>query len=190
MEAYNLSSSCDRSFIAAVSEESGQDVRSCYACGNCTAGCPVTPFYDLPVHQIMRLLQAGQREKILGSSAIWLCASCETCTTRCPNNIDVARIMDTLRHMARREGYGAEKRVRAFTDAFLDSVAKHGRIHELGLLIKYKAATGRFLDDAALGPKLLAKGKMAFLPHSMVGKDKVAAIFRRFAEASAKGASR
>ncbi len=37
---------------------------------------------------------------MLGSRAIWLCASCEACTTRCPMGIDMAAVMDALRMMA------------------------------------------------------------------------------------------
>ena len=111
MDVINLSQTVDLAFVRAVEEESEQNVALCYQCGNCTAGCPYTFVYDIPVSQVMRYLQAGQKEKLLSCKSIWLCATCESCTTRCPNNIDVARIMDTLRHMARREGYAAEKNV-------------------------------------------------------------------------------
>ena len=60
----------------------------------------------------MRLIQAGQRETVLNSKAIWLCATCETCTTRCPCEIDVAHIMDTLRNMAFREKRYTEKDIK------------------------------------------------------------------------------
>ncbi|WP_291318787.1 4Fe-4S dicluster domain-containing protein, partial [Desulfonatronospira sp.] len=125
MEVVDIHASSDHEFIARVEEESKQNVRLCYQCGNCTAGCPYTFVYDIPVSQIMRLLQAGQKQKILSSRSIWLCATCESCTTRCPNEIDVALIMDVLRHMARREGYVSEQKVKKFWDSFLDSVEKH-----------------------------------------------------------------
>ena len=32
---------------------------------------------------------------------IWICASCQTCTTRCPNGIDIAQLMDTLRQIGK-----------------------------------------------------------------------------------------
>ncbi len=130
----------------------------------------------------MRLLQAGQRETALSCRSIWLCATCESCTTRCPNNIDVARIMDVLRHMARRAGRTPEPRVKAFGDAFLDSVRKHGRVFEMGLLAGYVAKTGRLLTDVDLGPKILPKGKMALRPHDIAGREHVEAIFQRFEE--------
>ena len=177
MDVLRLDSTYDRAFVDAVAAESEQNPFLCYQCGNCTAGCPYTFVYDLPVHQIMRLLQAGQKNKILGSHSLWLCATCESCTTRCPNNIDVARIMDVLRHMARREGFIREKQVKQFNDSFLDSVKKHGRVFEFGTLFKYIMRSGRFWTDADLGPKVMRKGKIAPRPHNIKGKDEVARIF-------------
>jgi heterodisulfide reductase subunit C2 len=183
MEVVDLQASCDHEFIAMVEAESGQKIAECYQCGNCTAGCPYTFVYDLPVSQVMRLLQAGQKERVLSCKSIWLCATCESCTTRCPNNIDVARIMDVLRHIARREGFVAERNVKVFWDAFLDSVEKYGRSFEMGILATYIAKTGRFWPDMGLGPKILPKGKLSFKPHPIQGREQVAAICRRFREA-------
>ena len=180
MECVRLDSGIDYGFIDQVAQESEQDPALCYQCGNCTAGCPYTFVYDIPVHKIMRLLQAGQKNTILTSHSLWLCATCESCTTRCPNNIDVARIMDVLRHMARREGHVTEKRVKQFNDSFLKSVTKHGRVFELGTLTSYVSRTGRFWTDAELGPKVLAKGKIATRAHDIQGKDQVAKIINRF----------
>lgn len=182
MQILNLSDSYDAKFVEDVERESGQNVSQCYQCGNCTAGCPYTFAYDIPVSQVMRLLQAGQKQTLLTCKSIWLCATCESCTTRCPNEIDVARVMDVLRHMARREGHASEKNVKVFWDTFLDSVKRHGRVFEMGLLASYVAKTGRFWTDAELGPKILPKGKLGFRPHDIKGKDEVAKIFQRFKE--------
>lgn len=180
MDIINLSNDFDADFVARVEQESEQKVSLCYQCGNCTAGCPYTFAYDIPVSQIMRLLQNGQKKAVLGSKSIWLCATCESCTTRCPNNIDVARVMDVLRHMARREGYATVPQVKTFWDAFLESVRAHGRVFELGLMVNYIAKTGRFWTDMDLGPKIMPKGKLAFKPHDIAGKEHVARIYERF----------
>jgi len=180
MQSLKLDNSYDAEFVRQVMQESEQDPAWCYQCGNCSAGCPYTFVYDLPVHQIMRLLQAGQKEAILSSRSLWLCATCESCTTRCPNLIDVARVMDVLRHMARREGYITEKDVKRFNDSFLESVNKHGRVFELGTLVKYVLRSGKFWTDVDLGPKVLAKGKMTPKPHNIRGKEEVAKIYKRF----------
>ncbi|BDQ35587.1 4Fe-4S dicluster domain-containing protein [Pseudodesulfovibrio portus] len=175
-----LNKSYDADFVGQVEKESEQNLSLCYQCGNCTAGCPYSSFYDYPVSQIVRLTQTGQRETVLSSRALWLCASCESCTTRCPNNIDVARVMDVLRHMARRAGHKPEPEIKIFWDTFLNSVEKHGRVFEMGLMAKYIVKTGRVMTDADLGMDLLPKGKLSFRAHDIVGKQNVADIFKRF----------
>jgi len=186
MGIVNITKTYDADFVKQVEKESGQNMSLCYQCGNCTAGCPYTFAYDIPVSRIMRLVQAGQKETVLRCKSIWLCATCESCTTRCPNNIDVAHIMDVLRHMARREGHAPVPTVKKFWDSFLDSVENNGRVFEVGLLAAYVAKTGRFWTDLDLGPKVLPKGKMHFKPHEIQGKDEIKKIFKRFEEESRK----
>ncbi|MFC1932995.1 4Fe-4S dicluster domain-containing protein, partial [Chloroflexota bacterium] len=50
----------------------------------------ITFAMDIPPHKLIHLLKYGQLDDVLQSDTIWLCASCETCTTRCPNDIDIA----------------------------------------------------------------------------------------------------
>lgn len=180
MNVIRLSESQDEGFKALVRRESGQDLARCYQCGNCTAGCPFTFAYDIPVSQIMRLVQAGQRDAVLSCRSIWLCASCQSCTTRCPNKIDVAHVMDVLRHMARREGRNTEYAVKAFVDSFLESVEKNGRAFEMGLMVRYTLKTGRFWTGVDLAPKLVPKGKLSPFPHKVKNPGAIAAIFERF----------
>ena len=182
MDVMKLSGSTGGDFAKEVRGESGEDPYLCYQCGNCTAGCPYTEFFDYPVNQIMRLVQAGMRETVMASKAIWLCATCETCTTRCPCEIDVAHIMDTLRAMAFRERRYTEKEIKTFYDAFLASLKSHGRIFELGILMRYKLVSGHIFSDADLGPKVVSKGLIHLLPRNIKGRDEVARIFKKLAE--------
>jgi len=170
----------DRGFVDEVRRESGQDPSNCYQCGTCTAGCVYTPFFDYPVNQIMRLLQLGQKDCILASRAIWICATCEACTARCPCEIDVARIMDVLRIMARKEGLVSEKEVRLFHDTFLKSLRRHGRVYEPGILFGFNLRSGHLLRAADLGPTVLRKGKIPLLPKGIRGKTSIERIFRAY----------
>ena len=182
MEPINLTEKTDWNFIEQVKEESGQDPFLCYQCGNCTAGCPYTRYFDFPVSQVMRLLQAGQKETLLTSHSIWLCATCETCTTRCPCEVDIAHIMDVLRIIARREGYVSEKDIKLFYDSFLASLQRHGRVFEMGILMGYNIKSLHLMADAELGPKILGKGKLHFFPTDIKGKDQIAKIYQKFQE--------
>jgi heterodisulfide reductase subunit C len=111
-----------------------------------------------------------------------MCATCEACSTRCPNNIEVARVLDVCRHLSRRAGYKGVRNVRLFTDAFLQSVRWHGKSHELGLMVVYKLRSFRFFDDLTLAPGMLRKGKLPFKPHRIQAVDEVAGIFKRYEE--------
>ena len=169
----------DADFIRSVEEASGQQISRCYQCGNCSASCAYTYVYDYPVNQIMRLLQLGQKEIILRARSIWLCATCQACTTRCPCNLDVARIMESLRVMSRQEGLVSLPDIQTFYDEFLRSVRAFGRIFETGLLPVYSFRVMKPFTDLDLAPRVLKKGKLAFLPHRIKGRREVAEIFRR-----------
>jgi heterodisulfide reductase subunit C len=179
MQIFDLATA-DLEFVAEVEARSHQNIRNCYQCGNCTAGCPYTFAYDYSVSQIMRLIQTGQKEAVLKSRSLWLCGSCQSCTTRCPNKIDVALVMDVCRHMAREAGYATERSVKIFADSFLASVERHGRAYELGLMAAYMTRSGRVFTDVDLAPQALMRGKLPFKPHQIQGREQVARIFERF----------
>jgi heterodisulfide reductase subunit C len=179
MEPVNLRKS-DAEFIRQIESESGQKVNKCYQCGNCTAGCPMSFAYDYSVNKIMRLIQLVQKDAALSSEAIWMCATCEACTTHCPNNIEVARVLDICRGISRRLGYKGVKNVRLFTDSFLQSVRRYGRSHELGMMTAYKLRSLRYLDDIDLAPGMLLRNKLPILPHRIKKTSEVADIFKRF----------
>ncbi len=82
-----------------VEEISGQNLFSCYQCGKCSAGCPVSPDLDILPNQIIRFLQIGDTEDALNTKTVWLCAACFTCLARCPKGIDVPAVMDALRYL-------------------------------------------------------------------------------------------
>lgn len=170
----------DTEFIRQVEDLSGQKVSKCYQCGNCSAGCPMSFTYDYTVSRLMRMIQLGMKEEILSSKAVWMCATCEACTTRCPNEIDVARVLDVCRNMSRRLGYKGVRNVRLFADSFLQSVRFNGKSHELGLMAVYKLRSFRFFDDMSLAAPMLLKGKLPILPHRTKAPGEVADIFKRF----------
>jgi heterodisulfide reductase subunit C len=115
------------------------------------------------------MVQLGMAGDVLTSRTIWVCASCQTCTTRCPNDIDIAGLMDTLRQTARARGIPCpEPRIAAFHDALLKSIRRHGKVFELEMTLGYKLATGDLMGDAGLGWEMFKRGKLRFFP-SRVG---------------------
>ena len=154
----------------------------CYQCGKCTAGCPAAEFMDIMPNQVMRLVQQGLVEEALNSKAIWICATCETCSCRCPRNVDITHVMETLRIMAKHKGIITEKDIDKFHNVFLQSVKNHGRVYEVGLIVGRNLTTGKLVRDVQYGVPYLAKHKVHLLPESIKAKNEVQAIFERAAQ--------
>ncbi len=178
-----------RSFLGEVDAMAATHVEACYQCGKCSGGCPLSFAMDYQPRQVMRLVQLGLADEALASKTIWVCATCFMCTSRCPRDIDLAGVMDALRVMAHRRGVRpGDRNVGVFHRAFLSSIRRYGRSHELGLMIGYKLGTMRLTEDLPLGAKMLAKGKLAILPELAKGRKEIAAIFDEAAKnGGAKG---
>ncbi|KKL81362.1 hypothetical protein LCGC14_1995560, partial [marine sediment metagenome] len=55
----------------------GENIRRCFACGTCAAGCPVTEVdSEYNCRRIIRQILLGMREEVLSSPLIWLCLVC------------------------------------------------------------------------------------------------------------------
>lgn len=81
----------------------GENVSRCFLCAACTASCPVSFQMDPKPHQIMKMIHLGMRKEVLSSPTPWLCATCYTCTVRCPQGVKFTDIMISLRALAQRE---------------------------------------------------------------------------------------
>jgi len=159
--------------------ESGQDVNLCFECSKCGAGCPVSYAMDYSPVQLIHAICLGLDELALTSRTIWLCAACETCTTRCPQDVEVAKVMDAAKIIAVRRGIRpALPRVSAFHRATLGNIRRHGRMYELGLIVGLKLRTREFLKDAGLGIGMLRRGKLRLMPRFR-GARTTRRIFRR-----------
>lgn len=137
----------DTGFLEEVQRRSGTPVAACYQCHKCSSGCPIGPDMDLLPSQVMRLTHLGLESEVLESRAIWLCASCEACTTRCPMEIDIAAVMDILRIMAvQRKADVPDRRGKHFNRSFLASVPPRPRFrggHDDRLQIAQRRSHGR-----------------------------------------------
>jgi heterodisulfide reductase subunit C len=177
-----------RAFAAKISQMIGQNIDGCYQCGKCTAGCPVAYTMEIPPHEMIRLVQLGRKEEALASHTIWLCASCETCTSRCPKNIDVAAVMDGLRVLAFRQGQTkAEKEITLFHKLFLQVVGRFGRVNDLRLMGKYNLLTLNPLKDWRLGQKLFSKGKLRLSTPPVKGVKELQEILHRVQSSEREG---
>ncbi len=114
-------------------------VSSCFQCRKCSSGCPLTFAMDWLPDRVIRLALLGQEELLLGCRTIWVCSACETCTTRCPNGIDIAGVMDWLKEEALRRGKArSQPEVATFHRFFLDTIRRSGgRLSEAALMQRF-----------------------------------------------------
>jgi heterodisulfide reductase subunit C len=169
----------DSRFGEQVKEESGTEINRCYQCLTCSLGCPSAFAMDYLPHQIIRMVQMGLREPALTSATIWVCAGCEACATRCPNEVNLVEIMDVLREISLREGVAKERSVADFHRIFLGNIERWGRQHELSLILLLKLKTRDLFGDLLTGIKMLKKGKLKLLPGRFKEKTSLRSIFRR-----------
>lgn len=165
-------------------EKTEVDVKQCYQCGKCTAGCVLAGDMDYPSSYILRLLQTGLEEdynKVLSSGAIWICLNCENCAGRCPKEVDIPRLMDFLRAESLSKGKVSKTagNIVAFHRSFLDSVKYTGRLYEVGLEAGYKLRTMDVFKDMNLVPAMLKKGKLKIKPEMVKDRKSLLAIFKK-----------
>jgi heterodisulfide reductase subunit C len=185
LETITVDQTFDPKFLEETKKRSGEDLSLCYQCLKCTAGCPTAPYMDIRPNHIIRMIQMGMKKEVLGSRAIWLCVSCETCGTRCPNKIDVGVLMDALRELAIEENVPVkEKKIHLLHEAFVRSIKRGGRVHEATMLIDYKLRSKDFFTDLVPGMMLFIKGKIPVFPSFVKGRQEIKRIFEKCSKES------
>jgi len=167
-------------FRRRIEEICGENVLECYQCGECTAGCPAAFAMDMSPNQVMRMAQLGLRDEVLSSSAIWLCAGCETCATRCPRGVALSKVMDACRQIAVGSGKAAkEPRVLKLHEEILRQISIFGRVHEISMTGLYKLRSRDFFSDIFAGIQMFLKGKLGLIPSRIKGRKEVRGLFRK-----------
>ncbi|MDO8671723.1 MAG: heterodisulfide reductase-related iron-sulfur binding cluster, partial [Dehalococcoidia bacterium] len=109
--------------------------------------------------------QFNQIDRVLNSKTIWLCASCKTCTTRCPNDIDITEIMDFLKSLALAKGVPPKvPGVAQFIKIATRNMKWFGRLFEAELAGEMNLRTGQPFKDMDIAAKLIKTGKLRFFP--------------------------
>ncbi|MCL5023261.1 MAG: 4Fe-4S dicluster domain-containing protein [Nitrospirae bacterium] len=178
-------------------ERSGQNLLGCYQCRRCAAGCPVGEESGLTPDRLIRLILLGEREEALNNLLVWKCLACYTCGTRCPNNIQTARITEALKQMSKEAHIKPlVPSVGAFHDAFAKSVSHLGRVHELEFMALYefkiaadrarrgewKAIVGEMKEQARLGLTMMKKKRMHMGLEKVKGLSEVKHIYKKAKE--------
>ncbi|MFH1033473.1 MAG: 4Fe-4S dicluster domain-containing protein [Pseudomonadota bacterium] len=171
-------------FMLMAQRESGVDLAACYGCKKCSNGCPLTFAMDLHPYQVVRLAQLGQVERLENCRTIWVCSSCQTCLTRCPNQVDLPRFMDWLKERLYKAGASVEQeRTLLFHRLFLAEVKSRGRVFEGSLMTRYLLKTGgafgpEALANARLGLAMFKRGRLKLLPAGTKQRAWLKALFK------------
>jgi len=160
----------------------GYKIKNCLQCGTCTGTCPVSYAMDISPRQTIALFRAGRVEDILQSRTIWLCASCYSCTVRCPVGI---RITDTLYALKRiaidKKIYPPKFPVHTLSKAFIDNIYKYGRNYELGLGIRYYLKTNflKLFSNMGYGLSMIRRGRLRIIPKKLKRIGQIQAIIKK-----------
>ncbi len=163
--------SVSKPLVEEVMSRSGQNIQSCYQCRRCAAGCPVGEETGVTPDRLIRMILVGDKEAALNNLLVWKCVACYTCGTRCPNNIQTARITETLKHMSKEAHLKPlTPRIADFHNAFMTSTGHLGRVNEIELMAIYETKT-LF--------KELAKGNLKAMFEEMVAQGKLGAAITK-----------
>ena len=148
----------------------GENALLCYQCRKCTLGCPSAYAMRMKPHELMRAVQLGLSEEIYWSGTIWVCLSCETCNTRCPQGIHILRIINGLREWSKQlDYYNPYPAIPTLHRIFMALVEHFGKVYQLGLtLLIYLRMLTPFKDIDMASPMLM-KGKLKLFPHKSRG---------------------
>ncbi len=140
----------------------GGQIKLCIQCGTCSGSCPVTFAMEESPRQLIAMVRAGMRDRVLDSTTIWTCASCYSCYVRCPQEIKITDIMYMLKRMAIRENRTRSHAVQAFSRTFVHVVNKYGRNSETEQLMRFVLATKPIsgIKSAPLGMRLKMRGRL------------------------------
>lgn len=176
-----------KSFAEEVEARSGQKLNHCYQCLKCFVGCPMCNYMDYKPNTIIRMIQYGEKEKLLKSNVIWMCVSCMTCGVRCPNDIDISAIIDALKEMSIEAGlaHSKEKRIVVLHEEFVRSVRMWGRLHEVTFYIPLmlrtltKTKIPDFISTIRSAVLLLSRFKLPFIPKRNKYMKEIEDIYRK-----------
>jgi heterodisulfide reductase subunit C len=150
--------------IEKLAGSAGVKLHECYQCGKCSAGCPMAHAMDLQPRQVLRYLQLGLLDEALHSRAPWICATCHTCSARCPHDVPISELMEAVRQQAGRAGIRPVRRAHLFTRDFLRPVRWFGKSHELTLTMFYNMGSGKPFQHFSYLPAMLKGRKLKIWP--------------------------
>ena len=187
MHSLDLSaiSSADKQACEAIAADAGVNLKDCYQCGKCTAGCPLADGMDLMPREVIRYLQLGAIDVVLNAKTPWICAQCVVCSSRCPQNVDICSTMRAGRLASKHAGKRPVPEADIFDDEFIANVRAHGVSNEQYLAAFYNLKSGHLMQDMGNAARMLTRGLVGVAMHNTKGRAEVAALVDRALAADA-----
>ncbi|HTZ17618.1 MAG TPA: 4Fe-4S dicluster domain-containing protein [Dissulfurispiraceae bacterium] len=182
------------SLSSEVAARSGQNLKACYQCRRCAAGCPVGDDTGVTPDQLIRMIILGLKEEAMNNLLVWKCVACYTCGTRCPNNIHTAKITEALKHMIKEQHLDpVVPKVANFHSAFLTSTSHFGRVNEMEFMAIYemknaknelakgriKAILDEIMAQVGLGKVMMKLKRVHFSIDKIRGTGEIRRLFAR-----------
>ncbi len=178
----------EKGFLTEVITKSGENLLACLQCGKCSGGCPISSDEVGGPRQLIAKILYGAKEKVLEDPTWWYCVACGTCMTRCPVEINMYRVSNTLCELAEEAKISpSEPDIHLFEELMLDSVERYGRLKELKVVMNFNLKTHHPFKDLSEGLTLIGKG--AINPLEMIkGGRKDPRVARIFSKLQKEGA--
>jgi len=166
----------------------GDSIRWCIQCGMCSGSCPNVTQMDYSPRRTIALIRSGRSRDVLTSNSMWVCASCYLCTVRCPKDVKITELMHALERLSVYHGLISRRTsTPTMYRAFVNSIKSNGRVHELGMMLKFYLSTiltGKINPFATikmlpLALKLLTHGRMSIKPRKIKGSEQVKTMVKR-----------
>jgi heterodisulfide reductase subunit C len=147
------------------------------------------------------MILLGEKDDAVNNLLVWKCVACYTCGTRCPNNIQTARINEILKQMSKEAHLKPlSPSIAAFHEAFTRSTSHFGRVNELEFMGLYemkntvdmmkrgewKATLEEMKNQASLGLAMVKNRRMHLGVEKVKGLSEVKRIYKKAKETKTK----
>lgn len=163
--------------------DGGERIPLCMQCGMCSGSCPIGDAMDNGPRKLFVMIRAGMKDEVLSSNTIWNCTQCYNCTVRCPRQIQVTAILQSLASVAAAEGYAQQKSTFKFSHAFSNSVRWFGKTDERIVTALYYFSYGLkkgfrlAMANLPIASRMVKAGRMGLgLPHRVKGASELRTI--------------
>lgn len=163
--------------------DGGERIPLCMQCGMCSGSCPIGDAMDNGPRKIFMMIRAGKKEEVLSSNTIWNCTQCYNCTVRCPRQIRVTAVLQSLASVAAAEGFAPDKPTAKFSRAFWFTLRWFGRTDERIVTAYYYFSYGLkkgfqlAMANLPIASRMVKAKRMGIgLPHRARGASELRAI--------------